>query len=79
MNQNSTAVLSMIYGVPTFYIDDKYSCIPVNRIACNKIDAIDVIKENDLPNRKESLDFVFSQIFSLSELQYMNINELFSN
>jgi hypothetical protein len=79
VNSGSTAVLSMIYGVPTFYINDNYSSIPVNKIACKKIDKIDVIKENDLPDRKKSLDFMFSQIFSLSELQDININGLFSN
>ena len=77
INSGSTAIMSMISGIPTFCIDDKYSSIPVHKIACKEIQEIDKICESRLPNRKENLDFIFSQIFSISELQNKSINELF--
>lgn len=77
INSGSTAIMSMIYGLPTFCIDDTYSSIPVHKLACNDIEDIDKICESNLPNRKENLDFIFSQIFSINELQKKSINELF--
>lgn len=77
INSGSTAIMSMIYGIPTFYIDDTYSSIPVHKLTCKNIELIDNISEKDLPNRIENLDFIFSQILSVKELQNKSINELF--
>jgi hypothetical protein len=79
INSGSSAILSMMYGIPTFYVDDSYSSIPVNKIACKDINQIDKIDKEILPDRKICLDFIFSQIFSLRELERYNINEFFSD
>lgn len=77
VNSGSTAIMALVMGIPVFCIDDFYSSIPVHKMAVNNISKIDTFVIEDLPNRVEVLDFIFSQIFNVSELKVKIANETF--
>lgn len=77
VNSGSTSIMALVKGIPVFCIDDFYSSIPVHKMAVNDITKIDTFRMEDLPNRMEVLDFIFSQIFYVNELQVRIENETF--
>ena len=77
VNSGSTAIMALVMGIHVFCIDDFYSSIPVHKMAVNNISKIDTFVIEDLPNRVEVLDFIFSQIFNVSELKVKIANETF--
>lgn len=78
VNSGSTAIMAFLWGKPVFYIDDAYSSIPVNRLGTACLNRIDTIQDDSvLPDRNRTADFIFSQIFSLEELQKRTVDDLF--
>lgn len=66
VNSGTVVVEACLRGIPSFYMDDYYSNIPVHRF-CLPIEKIKSFTLADLPSQRSFLDFICSQCFVVDE------------
>ena len=76
VNSGFSAVQLCLYGTPMFYLNDDYSCVPMDLFAIQGFTNLHNFTLKQLPCQNIALDYIVSQMFHIKNIPEIICGEI---